>query len=361
MVFVVLEVFVLGGLFWFFNHQRQEHLDNEHRDFEYNYRSVLETYEAVSKALFVEVINKPDLLSLLARAVAADPVERNQLRAALQSRLLPTYQNLLQYNLNQLHVHLPDVTSFLRMHRPALYGDSLVKIRPAVVLANQRREYVAGFEVGRHEAGFRFIFPLFQQQHFVGTVEASISYGRFEKQLTRRFPGEYVLLIKKKLVTERVTDSQKLGLVASPFSSQVVQERLEDVLHGRHIPSERIYLLASVIRPRLESLLTDNRPVRLSTSIQGRSYAVYLVPLTNVAAQTEAYLMMITQDRRLDEIKLAFLVSALLATLLVTGLCGWLLLLTCKVQRLHETNQLLYRAGASAQDAMLRETDEGTE
>lgn len=347
LLFVVLEMFTLGILFWFFNYQQQAHLDEEYRDFEYNYRSVLDTYEVLSKAVFMEVINKPDTLSLVARAIDSNTAQRNALRTALQTRLQPTYQNLLQYNLHQLHFHLPDVSSFLRMHRPAAYGDSLVKIRPAVVLANQRREFVSGFEVGRHEAGFRFIFPLFQQQRFVGTVETSLSFATFETQLARRFPGEYVLLIKKSVVGERVSDNQLFGLVDSPFSSQLVQERFLDVLHVRHIPTERIYKLASAIRPRLDTMLKDNRPVRLSVTVQGHCYGIYLHPLTNVAAQTESYLMMITQDRRLEEFKLAFWVSSLVATLLVILLCGGLLLFMHRIQRLYEANQLLYRAVAS--------------
>lgn len=321
MLFMLLEVVTLSGLCWFFTRLQTNYLEDEARYFERNYRSVFETYEIVSKAIFVEVINKPDVLSLVTKAVDAAPAERDRLRATLQDRLTPTYKNLLQHHLNQLHFHLPDVSSFLRMHHPSVYGDSLVKVRPAVVLANQRREFVSGFEVGRHEAGFRFIFPLFQEKRFVGTVETSISYSNLQAELQRRFPGEYALLIKKSVVLERVLDKNQYALIDSPFSKQLMQERFLDALHGRHVSSEQIYQLANVLGPRIDQVVRTNKPDQLRASVQGHSYAFYLFPLTNVAGQTEAYLMFLYQDHNLESFRLVFQVSALVITLLVLLVC----------------------------------------
>lgn len=344
LLFLLLESAALTAVYWYFGHQRQGYLANEYTDLTSNYRSVLDTYEVLSKALFVEVLNRQPVIDLMSRAVDADVAQRGALRQELLQRVQPTYRTLQQYQLNQLHFHLPDLTSFLRLHRPAIYGDNLAVIRPAVMMANQRREYVSGFEVGRHEGGFRFIFPLFDRQRFIGTVETSLSYNNFYEQLRKRFPGDYALLIKKSVVEQRVVDQGKYNLTASPFSRQLMQERVGDHNQPSHVPLERIGIIAERLRPRIEQQISANRPVHLATSISGQSYAVLLIPMTNVAGQTESYLLKIDQDHNLEMLRLTCTVTALVMTLLVALLCSYLLSIARRSQTLKETNQLFHAA-----------------
>jgi len=344
LLFTVLETVVLLACLWFATWRQQAYLADEYTDLASNYRSTLETSEVLSKALFAEILNKQPVISLASRAVDASDAQRASLRNELARQVQPTYRTLLQYNMNQLHFHLPDVSSFLRMHRPAAFGDSLVAIRPAVVLANQRRDYVSGFEIGRHEAGFRFIFPLFDHQRFIGTVETSISYSRFQEQLNRRFPGDYSLLVKRSVVDARLIDKEKLGLLVSPLSPQLMEASRSEVNQSQHPPPVQFAILADRLAPYVGSLLERNQPIYQACFIQGRGYAVYLMPITNVSGQTESYLLKLVQDRNLDTFRMTTALMVLVATLLVLLLCSYLFLWAQRNQKLQEANRLFHAA-----------------
>ena len=62
--------------------------------------------------------------------------------------------------MRQLHFHFKDGTSFLRMHRPNIYGDNLFGIRESIEYVNTRKEKFVGFEEGRIFNGYRYIYPL---------------------------------------------------------------------------------------------------------------------------------------------------------------------------------------------------------
>lgn len=344
LMFVVLEAIVLLACFWYASWRQQAYLADEYTELASHYRSALETSEVLSKALFGEILNKQPVISLVSRAVDADAAQRNILRNELARQVQPTYRTLLQYNMNQLHFHLPDVSSFLRMHRPGIFGDSLVAIRPAVVLANQRRDYVSGFEIGRHEAGFRFIFPLFDHQRFIGTVETSISYNRFQEQLNRRFPGNYSLLVKRSVVDARLIDQEKLGLVVNPLSPHLMEASRSEANHPLHVPADLFNTLADRLAPYVGPLLERNQPIYQASFVQGRGYALYLMPITNVSGQTESYLLKLVQDRNLDTFRMTSALMVLVATLLVLLLCSYLFMRAQRNHKLQEANRLFHAA-----------------
>ena len=119
------------------------------------FRSTKHTYAKVSKLLYDQIINTPEVIELFKYANSEDPVVRERVREKLYTKLLPVYRSLHSINLKQLHFHLPDMRSFLRFHRIEKYGDNLGGIRHTLMLANRDKTYVEGFEEGRvHLQGF---------------------------------------------------------------------------------------------------------------------------------------------------------------------------------------------------------------
>lgn len=346
-LFLLLETLAVAAVLWYSGHERDRFLSEEYADVLAGYRSVLATSDTLSRAIFSEVLNRDAVVSLVARAVDATPVERNRLRLELQHQVTGTYQNIMQYNLNQLHFHLPGLTSFLRMHRPEYFGDSLAQARPSIVLAHKRREFVAGFEVGRHEAGFRFIFPLFDQRRFVGTVETSISYDRFREQLKARFSGDYLLLLKRSLVEQRIVDKYRHGLVTSPFCRTMLQERFGEGAAATVVSSEVMATIARQVAPRIEPLVAQNRPVHLEARVAGQGYGVFLLPLNNVAQQQEAYLLLVERLATLDTYRLSRNLALVVATLLALMVCAYQYLIAQRNRTLRESSRL-YQATIDA-------------
>ena len=312
---VLLELTAFAAIHYSYQTRRDSYL---HTEFEYmkrGYQSVLETYELFSRAVFNETINKPAVLQLMAAAGTADLQNQARLRQQLHRMILPSYQGLLQNHLNQIHFHLPDLDSFLRMHRPEVFGDNLADIRPALALANKRRSYVGGFEMGRHEGGFRFIFPLFWQQQFVGTAETSISFDSFTSQLKRRFPGEYLLLVKADVSQQRLFKNVRSRMVASPFHAGLLQLPLDESSPSDLFSPNDIQLIANQLRPDMAQAIAANKSAEFVAELQ-EAVSVVMLPLSNYEGITEAYLLQIKYDTNLDAIKDGYLVAAYCAALI---------------------------------------------
>jgi len=115
-------------------------------------------------------------LRLLAYAVSDIPSVQKALaerdREALKAITLPMFNDLKQkVDLNVFHFHLPPATSFLRLQKPAKYGDDLSSFRHTVVSVNRDHREASGIEKGRAGLSIRAVLPVRYQGRQVGSVE----------------------------------------------------------------------------------------------------------------------------------------------------------------------------------------------
>lgn len=88
-----------------------------------------------------------------------------------------------------MHFHLPDGTSFLRMHEPDHYGDRIAEIRPMIAKVHQAKMVTSGFELGQAGLTFRLVVPIFDQENYIGALE----FGSNPEQILREMRYFYGL------------------------------------------------------------------------------------------------------------------------------------------------------------------------
>ncbi len=98
-------------------------------------------------------------------------------RAALSEALLPAFAAVKAEGFEQFQYHLPPATSFLRLHKPAKFGDDLSGFRQTVVEANGGRRDVHGLEGGVAGVGIRAVSPVTEGGRHLGTVEFGLGFG----------------------------------------------------------------------------------------------------------------------------------------------------------------------------------------
>ncbi|MCF8002192.1 MAG: hypothetical protein K9K76_10085 [Halanaerobiales bacterium] len=131
--------------------------------------------------------------SLVAKNNAVKQAFADRDRNSLKNMFLEAYQDINE-EMAQFHFHLPDSTSFLRLHNPEKYGDDLSSFRFTVNKANENRELVAGIEEGRGGYGLRVVSPIEYQGEHLGTVEFGSSLGTgFLGEIKENFAGDYYL------------------------------------------------------------------------------------------------------------------------------------------------------------------------
>ena len=94
------------------NEKIKEHLNNKTRQYEQSYNVLYDQYKRLSTMIFTTKINTDEILELYKDAYKADEEEKALIRKKLYEKLNNTYTLLKQYNLKQLHFHLPNNDSF---------------------------------------------------------------------------------------------------------------------------------------------------------------------------------------------------------------------------------------------------------
>lgn len=133
--------------------------------------------------------------------------ERN--REELEMMLLPVYESI-QDDIAQVQFHLPDSISFLRLHDPENYGDSLKDFRITVNMANEKEEIVTGLEEGAAGFGFRVVTPMFYEGKHIGSVEFGSNFDvGFLEDIKDNYGGDYFIydLNKTMIAGTNETDS----------------------------------------------------------------------------------------------------------------------------------------------------------
>ena len=156
------------------------------------YRASVSSFALATGLIVNETVRNADVLALFAAGIGGDPTARGR----LYRRLAPTYDRMVEQGIRQFQFHTPTAHSYLRFHAPDKFGDSLWEARPSVRIANTELRAVSAFESGRVFSGFRYVYPLFDAQHHLGSVEAAISFRSVREAMMRNDPErDYALVL----------------------------------------------------------------------------------------------------------------------------------------------------------------------
>ncbi|MCD6259309.1 MAG: response regulator [Helicobacteraceae bacterium] len=191
---------------------------------EYDYQHVYEKYKDLATLFFETKIDSQEVKDILLLK------DQDLAREKLYTHLHDTYNNSLKYNIKQLHFHTPSNKSFLRFHRPEKYGDDLSGFRQTVSYVNQMKEPIDGFEEGRIYNGFRFVFPLFNAETYLGSVEVSFSALSMLEEYIHSFGVKAAFFMKKSAVEKKVMLDEYENYIQSPLKDYSYEKQINNKL-----------------------------------------------------------------------------------------------------------------------------------
>ena len=253
LIFIGLSVLSYSILKYEKDKKIEQYLNSKTKQYTQNYDALYHEYKKLSEVIFKTKINSNEVLSIF----------KNRDRDKLYHYLEDTYSLLKQYNIKQLHFHLPSNESFLRFHRPKKYGDNLTDIRATVKYVNETKKPIDGFEEGRIYNGYRFVFPLFYEKEYLGSVEVSFSTFAMHKEFMESYHVISNFLISKDKVDEKVFKSEKSNYIQSPFQNYYYEKSIVDYIKN----NTQKKTLISFSESTISTLLDD--------SIKKDSFSIY--------------------------------------------------------------------------------------
>ncbi|MDQ5985920.1 MAG: hypothetical protein CSYNP_01638 [Syntrophus sp. SKADARSKE-3] len=158
--------------------------------------------QSVAKHIQNEVKHRIYRSLLVTLNVAHDPETiaafRKNDREALLKVTADAWKQFQAHGIIQFHFHISTpqgIVSFLRVHKPDIYGEVISNYRPLVVKCQLDKKIVSGLEQGKSGYGFRACAPIFFKDKLIGSVELGSGFSEgFFKQLDAYYKGKWSLV-----------------------------------------------------------------------------------------------------------------------------------------------------------------------
>ncbi|NOX14505.1 MAG: hypothetical protein GXP61_00420 [Epsilonproteobacteria bacterium] len=154
-----------------------------HKDFNSNIEDVKREYSRkVDSLLSIDGVKK-----------AFASRDRQKLYELVKARY-KKYKNSDPF-LKIMSFRLTDGSTFLRVHKPQMYGDKLNKRRTIIIDTNRLQKRLYGFEIGKLQMSYRVVTPIFYKNKYVGLVEVGILPKEFTSSISDIFHIRNALVV----------------------------------------------------------------------------------------------------------------------------------------------------------------------
>lgn len=298
--YIVFIVFTIVGYLLFkfdIQHKLQTQLDKETQHISEDYSLIYTQSKQMATVIFLTKIDTPEVKKILDQVENASETQKDQLRKQLYTLLKEPYKLLQNANLKQLHFHLKNNDSFLRVHKPEKFGDNLASIRATVKYVNDTHKPIDGFEEGRFYNGYRFVYPLFLKEKYLGSVEISFNSLTMSKLFYDHYRLEGRFLIAKHVVQQKVFDSAQSNYKPSQLEGFYCEKTTNEFLKKY---TGKDFILPSYIKKELEENAFSKKTFSLYDQ---KSYTVYtFVKVMNpVTKKVVAILMLKKRSMCIDQ------------------------------------------------------------
>ena len=277
----------------------------EHRNYEQKYAANVVATERLANTVYESMILRPEILEILQRAQQGEE-HANRARDDLYDALNTTYQSLRNAEIRQLHFHTADNHSFLRFHRPSLFGDDLTSVRPSVVQVNLTQQQFHGFEEGRIFNGYRHVYPISHNNSHLGSVEISSSLLNFKRAYEQNGLDSVDFVLYASVVQATVFEEEQDNYTSHPLHEDlVIQVELNEYAQSNGIFDfdEKQAIMAKLAnRSAVKSAVAEHNPYFGVSLHRGQVYSVQMTPLNSDATGRPAgFTVNLTQFRYLSE------------------------------------------------------------
>ncbi|RSD30491.1 diguanylate cyclase [Vibrio pectenicida] len=264
-------------------------------------RSSIGVYNKFSHYVYQQITNNDEVIKLLSIAVEGKNDKRDEARIKLYQLLKSNYQLLRAHNFRQLHFHLPNGDSFLRVHKPEKYGDNLFSIRESVRLANTQQKIVEGFEEGRIFNGYRFVYPVSKGQQALGSVEVSLSMGSIVDLLVDLYPrDDFQFIISQNAVDSKLFKDMKNHYIPSILADGYYYDKAVFEKHLRNVKHRSLIDQAKNYSSQLKPLFDKKESFSQAISLQDQDYIISFLSIKNFKNEHVAYLISSSRDNLLS-------------------------------------------------------------
>ena len=302
MIFSLIMLVAYFSISLLYTTQKDQYLRMQTNILSAKYNTNYKYLKIVSNDIYQMYKNNKMIISTFEQLLDANRTTRNELRVNLYNLLKKRYYRIKNMGVEQLHFHLPDNTSFLRMHKPNKFGDNLTKVRETIALTNANKKFTEGFEVGRIVHGFRFVYPLFNSHRkHLGSVEVSFSSRQLVKIVSTNDFLDVHFLVLKEAIDDKIWD-QKIYAKTWESSDYLLERELHSIqdTDALHNNTHNKNLISDI-----KINMKKKKAFSLLKIVESKSVVMSFVPISGVHKdKVLAYIVTYKYSNYLDTISM---------------------------------------------------------
>jgi PAS domain S-box-containing protein len=277
-----------------FSYKKDDYLKEKIYDLELQYNEKVISNKRVVETLFREVLENNQISYILSEANSDTNMELN--RDRLYTMLNTRYERMKKSGILQLHFHLANGDSFLRFHKLKKSGDSLL-FRDSIKQIINSKKPVYGFEVGKYFDGFRYVYPIFKDEIYVGSVELSISVNSIIKQMEESLDADYSMIVKKEIMEATVVQ-EHLKKYYHAFCASDNYFMSNSVHSDSVVPMESMNKITDYIRTHIDK----DKAFAQDSFYRGINKIFIFVPIEDVSGNTAGYIISARDDNSIYDL-----------------------------------------------------------
>ena len=297
----------LGSLLYHHRMVKQQiHISQQQEMLSIAYHASTHTHRLAMDMLHANIVQQPNIVEIFTDGVTALEKEQQDVyREILYSQLYMQYALMQPQNVLQLNFHTADGKSFLRFHKPDHHGDALNEIRPLIRTLNMKKTPVSGFEAGRFRSAFRYLYPIFTEGRFIGSVEIGVAPKAILNAMTELAPDrEFALILNQQTTLPILFHEQGWLYRPSGIHPDFIIEETAEWLPYSFTPfsDTAIRLNRNLFRSEVVQMAMDKgEATTVSVYTESKTYLVSLLPIRDIEDRVNGYLISYSLDPLLDE------------------------------------------------------------
>jgi two-component system sensor histidine kinase/response regulator len=352
LAFILLEILMHFGSNYIYNNNSSQYNIQKEKEFEIGFKAVIHHFELTSNSFYSEINSDFNIVPLLKEAREADGVRKDEIRRILFAKLNPVYNQMKQNNLEYLSFFMPDNQALLRFSHPDFYGDNMKSAHSLVSAVNTTRKPATGFETGLASAGYRFVYPIFDHDQYLGCIELGVGFTGIRKELKRIFLYELRFLIDKTQLLNSTPfvklDKFSFSDLSEDFMYEKPSHTTFEMFSSQVVKNENIVEFNKKEKRGIEENLSTKRTFGQSSKLSGGDFYALFYAIKDANKNTAAYIIAYAKDSTTLAYKYDYyiiLVAGSIFILLIILLMGFiysknLIIRQSNAQLLHSEKQL---------------------
>lgn len=263
---LLLEAGVYLAVNYDFDHRVQTHLNTTVNSWEEEFRSSYNIYKNNSDTTAKNFQSSQELINILNSAnMTSDMKGAHDL---LYSKYESLYTELKEQSISILQFHDASGNVLIRFQKPEKYSDNILSYLKVVEITHKTHKSSFGFEGGQFFNAYRFCYPLFDKDRFIGSVQLGTEELALNKSIHENFDLNTYIAIQK---SSNIAKDENIE--NSPFLSA-------SYCHHKDYNKKQIALLKEFAKadPAIEKMLLLKKAFATYENIGNTTYILSIEP-----------------------------------------------------------------------------------